>query len=247
MRKATYSVLIVEDMFDARELLKSYVHARDDLFLAGFAADGKEALDMLAERDFDVLLIDIDLPFISGIEVVEKIHERKKKGQHVIFTTAYDHYAVKAFSIGTVDYLLKPFSLERFNQAIDRFVALFHNNVNYFNSLKNSALFFKEKRKQRIVAFADILYLSSHGKNTGVHSKYKVFTASCILKELEEKLPAALFVRIHKQFIVNITCVLGIEYDKGSQYIVKLKDDDDTILPVGRSFISHLKKRLGID
>ncbi len=247
MLKTTYSVLIVEDMFDARELLKSYVLAREDLSLSGVAADGREALEALADKDYDLLLIDIDLPYMSGIEIVEKTHQRKKTGQHVIFTTAYDQYAVKAFSIGTVDYLLKPFSFERFNQAIDRFISLYRGDINYFSSLKKSALFFKENRKQRIVAHSDIIYLTSHGKNTGIHTKYKVFTASCVLKEIEEKLPAIFFVRIHKQFVVNISIVLGIEYNKGSQYIVKLKDDDDTVLPVGRSFISQLKKRLGVE
>ena len=102
--KDRYSVFITEDMIHARDLLIAYIKTRPELELQGIAKNGEEALEELSRKNYDLLLLDINLPILSGIEVLEQL----KKIPYIIFTTAYDKYAIRAFEFGAIDYLLKP-------------------------------------------------------------------------------------------------------------------------------------------
>ena len=241
-----YRVLIVEDIASSLDLLKMYVQSREELILAGIALDGKEALKKLISEEYDLLLIDIDLPYLNGIEVLNELNKKKEGNIYTIFTTAYDQYAIDAFTIGAVDYLLKPFTLERFNLAIDRFLLRIAGDSNTAFFKRRDSLYYKTKRKLRIIPFNDILYLSSCGKNTLIHAKNDSFQATGLIKEFERKLPENIFLRIHKQYIANINYAKGFEYDHGShsQYLLLLNDDEDTVLPVGKDYISILKNLL---
>jgi DNA-binding LytR/AlgR family response regulator len=119
-KKNHFSVFIAEDEQPARDYLLSLVLKRKELKVEGWAKDGKEALQKLSADNYDLLFLDINLPVISGIEILEKI----KNPPYVIFTTAYASHAVKAFDIGAIDYLLKPFSETRFNTAVEKAVAV---------------------------------------------------------------------------------------------------------------------------
>lgn len=123
--RSPYSVIMAEDELPARTLLTGFVKTRPELILQAVAKNGEEAVQSLSSAIYDLLLLDINLPVFSGIEVLEKITQIP----YVIFTTAYSHYAVKAFEIGAIDYLHKPFSLERFNRAIDRFLSIKQDHV----------------------------------------------------------------------------------------------------------------------
>ncbi|MCP4138131.1 MAG: response regulator transcription factor [bacterium] len=241
--KKIYSVFIAEDMRHARELLIDYLATREELKLEGTAKNGEEALEKLTSGNYDLLLLDINLPIMSGIEVLEKMDNIP----YVIFTTAYDKYAIKAFDFGAVDYLLKPFPLERFNQAVDRFLEAKRESQEKQLSFKDFSLSFRENRIQCLVAFKDIIYLSSHGKRTVIHTEEKDFEASSILKDIEEKLAADDFVRIHKQYIVNTKHITRIQHDVGGQYVAVFNDSDESTLPVGRTYVSTLKERLELD
>lgn len=238
----TMSVLIVEDEKPARDLLIDFLLRRDELKLSGMAANGKEALEMLLERHYDILFLDIALPVISGIELLEKIDYFPQ----VIFTSAYDKYAIRAFELGAVDYLLKPFTFERFNQAVEKVLAGNKNSADIINSIKSFGLSFREEGKHYIIAFDDILYLSSNARHTVIHTLERDFETSQLLKDICHKLPDGLFVRVHKRYCVNLKYVSKFEYMLGGQYEITLKDYDNTTLPVGKSFSSVLRDKLKI-
>jgi DNA-binding LytR/AlgR family response regulator len=237
-----YSVIIAEDELPARELLIDYLLTRPELKLCGVARNGEEALRKLTDEEFDLLLLDIQLPVFSGLEVLERLDDIP----YVIFTTAYDQYAIRAFDFGAIDYLLKPFSLDRFNQSIDRFLAEKADNKPCAIRPHDFGLSFKENGKHYLVSYQDILYISSHAKHTVIHTEDKDFETSCILKEIELKLPADIFFRVHKQHILNIGFVSNIEYNIGGQYIAFLKDKDESSIPIGRLYAPALKERLKI-
>ncbi|MCP4151440.1 MAG: response regulator transcription factor, partial [bacterium] len=234
-----YKIFIAEDMAPARKRVRKLAAARLELEPADAAKNGEEAMRMLLSKNYDLLLLDIQLPVISGIEIVERLEQVP----YVIFITAYDRYAVKAFELGAIDYLLKPFSVERFNQAIDRFLDTKTTSRNPQLPLHNYSLTFKEKRIQFVLPFTDIIYISSSGKQNIIHTEKKDFQTSGMIKHIEVKLPPGIFVRVHKQFIVNIHFVVSIKHDVGGQYIAIIKDSDESVVPVGRTFLDRLKEK----
>ena len=128
-----YSVFIAEDEYPARKILTDFIAKRPELELTGIAKNGKQALQMLSEENnseacrYDLLLFDIQLPVLSGIEVLERLENIP----YVIFITAHNEYAVKAFEMGIIDYLIKPFTEIRFNQAIEKFLMFIRYNLAY--------------------------------------------------------------------------------------------------------------------
>ncbi len=240
MENKKYTVLIVEDMIDARELIASFVEKRPELTLKATARNGEEALKLLRENNYDLALMDIHLPILSGIEVMEKLDRLP----YIIFTTAYDNYAIKAFELGAIDYLLKPIEEERFNRAIHRFTRITSSGGTEAASTRDVALSFRENRRVCLVPHEDIIYCSAHGKHCIIHTEEKDFDASMMLKDAEEKLPPDSFLRIHKGFIVNTHAIASLIHDQGGQYIARIRDADDTVLPVGRAYVQNLKEKL---
>lgn len=239
--KGPYTVCIAEDEAPARELLIDYCCARDELKLAAVAKTGDEALSRLVSEQFDLAIMDIHLPRCSGIQVLERL----KAIPHVIFTTAHERYAVRAFEIGAVDYLLKPFSMERFNLAVDKFLA--GRRLAPIRTEVDNSFSFKMKGKHRILPVDDIYFITSHGKHSVVHTASGDYEIPEAMKCMEVRLPARSFVRIHKRHIVNVRYLEAVEYYGGGQYLAFLKDGDETSLPVGRNYAPILKIRLGLD
>jgi DNA-binding LytR/AlgR family response regulator len=239
----TYSVLIAEDEMPARELLVDYLLTRPELKLSGIAKNGAEALEKLSSREYDLAFIDIDLPRMTGIEVLEKL----KDSPYIIFTTAHEAYAIKAFDFGAVDYLLKPFTLERFNLSIDKFLNLIKAGGRPDDSGAAAGFTFKEQGKHYILPYDKIIYFTSHGKKTIVHTDEREYESHAILKFIESRLPQDLFIRIHKQYIVNIRQIKAIEYYIGGQYIAFLNDSDESSLPVGKKYAPFLRDKLQLD
>lgn len=242
MNEAGISVIIVEDEQPARELLIDYIIKRKELRLDDIAKNGEEALQKLSHNNYDLVFLDIALPLMSGIEVIESIDY----DPYIIFTSAYDHYAIRAFELGAVDYLLKPYTFERFNLAIERALVNLKDNVNLQRSLISFGLSFKEDNRHCIVAYDDIIFLSSKARHTVVHTAERDFESSQMLKEMVSKLPEDSFVRIHKQYCVNLKYVSGLEYLIGGQYELTLKDPGITRLPVGHRYSGVLKAKLKI-
>jgi DNA-binding LytR/AlgR family response regulator len=240
-----YSVLIVEDEVPAREPLVDYLVARRELKLSGIARNGEEALSKLAGGEYDLVFMDINLPCLSGIEVLRQV----KKPPYVIFTTAYENYAISAFDVGAVDFLLKPFTMERFDRSVEKFLNMTEAVIRKENSAHGSTdlgLAYRARGKHCILPYNDIVYACSRGRSSIIHTLSGSVEVPMILKDLELKIPAGLFIRIHKQHIVNIRFISEIEYYIGGQYLAHLKDEDESILTVGRKYAPYLKTRLNM-
>jgi DNA-binding LytR/AlgR family response regulator len=240
-KKTPVSVFIAEDRQSSLDLLIEYMLFRKELKLEGVAKNGEEAFKMLSKKKYDLIFLDINLPLLSGIEVLERLNNIP----YVIFTTAFDKYAIRAFEVGAVDYLLKPFSMERFNQAVDRALKIITDKNKYIKSSKILGMSFKCNRKNYIVPFEDIVYVSSSSRYSVISTNDEEFETPILLKEVGQKLPEG-FLRIHKQYIVNLKYVFKVEHLIGGQYEITLNDDNKTDLPVGRTYYDNLKKRLNI-
>lgn len=235
-----YTVFIAEDEQPASDLLSSYVFKRTELKLGGWSKNGQEAFEKLSENNYDLLFLDINLPILSGIEIVEKLDNPP----YIIFTTAYDDYAVKAFELGAVDYLMKPFSEERFNIAVDKALNTIKSKLPGTNMVNSIGLSFKEDETYYILPFNEIIFLSSKGRHSLIHTKTRTYETPQTLKETYQKLPGDNFIRIHKQSIVNLEYISHVQYLMGGQYAAFLKDREKTMLTIGRVYVPDLRKKL---
>ncbi|HOS40316.1 MAG TPA: LytTR family DNA-binding domain-containing protein [Spirochaetota bacterium] len=240
--RTVISVFVAEDEQPAIELLVEYIGAHPGLKLEGIASNGREALRKLSANPSDLLFLDIDLPVMSGLEVLERLAAPPR----VIFTTAYDQYAIRAFELGAADYLLKPFSFERFRTAVDRACATLREGSRPTPAPQRIGLSFRERGTHRIIPYEDIVYVSSNGRTTIVHTENKSFDTNLLLKQVGMRLPSEGFIRIHKQYIVNLRHVSHFKYFIGGQYILHLNDEEQTTLTVGQAYAQALKERLGV-
>ncbi|BDA77513.1 DNA-binding response regulator [Leptospira kobayashii] len=240
----SYSVLIIEDEYPARMLMMDYVLGCPELKLAGIAEDGDKAFKLLEEKEFDLVFLDINLPAKSGIEILKSVRKPKT---FFILTTAYSEYAVEAFDLEALDYLLKPFSFLRFRKSVDKALKYWKETPSAKeDSDSNDHLTFTSESATHLLSYNEIHFISANNKSSVIHTNAKDYETPKLLKDLEEKLPSKLFIRIHKGYLVNIKYITNLRYDKGGAYLVQLKNEDETVLPVGRSFAGQLKETLGL-
>lgn len=210
--------LIVDDEPPAREVLESYIADLPKLQLVATCNNAVEALEWLDRESIDLIFLDINMPKLSGINFYKSLSTKPK----VIFTTAYAEHAVEGFELEAVDYLLKPFSFERFIKAV--------NKVEIGQKEANSADFImlKADKKNHKVNFDQISYFESIGDYVKVHLRdSKTLIISDTLRKLEEILPNT-FLRVHKTYIISIP---HLEYVEGNQ--IKI---GETKIPIGQSY-----------
>lgn len=230
----TLKVLIVDDEFHARKLLSEYVSKLFFLELVGTAANVFEAMNILRSEKVDILLSDIQMPEINGLEFARNL----KNSPSVIFTTAFSEYAVESFELNVVDYLLKPIAFPRFLQAINKVIERSGNNISTSHIPDHIVVHPEKPAEDNIVVksgyklykinYDDLLYIEGQREYVTFHSTKQRITTLYSLKELEEKLPANKFMRIHKSYIVSIRNIELIE--KNLLYIAGKK------LPIGGSY-----------
>ena len=230
--KRKYNVLIVDDEFLARKLLTEYVSKVDFLHLVDTCPDATKAMEILNNENIDILLLDIQMPDLSGMEMLKLINNRPA----VILTTAYSEYAVDAFSLGVVDYLLKPFDYARFMQAINKAVSLKTNIQEYTSDSSNDYMMIKADYKLYKVNYGDLLFIEGQHEYVTFHTTTKRITALYSLRNLEETLPKDKFVRTHKSFIVSIKNIEDI--DKTNVTVAGNK------IPIGASYRDALIERM---
>ena len=228
--KRKYNVLIVDDEFLARKLLSEYVSKIDFLNLIDTCSDATQAMEVLNDNEVDIILLDIQMPEISGMEMLKLLNKKTS----VILTTAYSEYAVDAFSLGVVDYLLKPFDYARFLQAVNKVVNTISTETQ--SDAVNDYLMVKADYKLYKVNFDDLLFIEGQHEYVTFHTKTKRITALYSLKNLEDTLPKDRFVRTHKSFIVSIKNIEDI--DKVNVTVAGNK------IPVGASYREALIERL---
>ena len=224
--------LIIDDEEPARMLVRKFLEDFSEIEVLGECADGFTAVKSINEHNPDLMFLDVQMPKLSGFELLEIIEHKP----HVIFTTAYDSYAIKAFDENAVDYLLKPFSRERFADAVKKVVGRIASQTEQ-NFTEVIALAEEETEilqriavksgsKIEIIAIGDIVYLESEGDYVMIHTKEGKFLKEKTMKYFEQHLDPDTFIRIHRSYIININEISRIELFEKENYIVKLKNGD---------------------
>lgn len=213
-------------------LVRKFLEDFSEIEVLGECADGFTAVKSINEHNPDLIFLDVQMPKLSGFELLEIIEHKP----HVIFTTAYDSYAIKAFDENAVDYLLKPFSRERFADAVKKVVGRIasqtEQNFTEVIALAEEKteilqrIAVKSGSKIEIIAIGDIVYLESEGDYVMIHTKEGKFLKEKTMKYFEQHLDPDTFIRIHRSYIININEISGIELFEKESYIVKLKNGD---------------------
>jgi DNA-binding LytR/AlgR family response regulator len=200
------SCLIVDDEPPALDVLKKYIESIPSLQLAGCCTNAVDALALIQKQPIDLIFLDIQMPQILGTDFVRTLANPPK----IIFTTAYRKYAVEGFDLNAVDYLLKPIPFERFLKAVNKImnVSVQQNITEVVNKhekeIADSFIHFRADRKILKVALDDILYIESLKDYIRVVTRSKTFLTKHSISSLEENLPAAAFIRIHRSYIIAI-------------------------------------------
>ena len=225
--------LIADDEPMALDLIESYVTKTPFLELKGRCNNGFEVLDLLAkEEDIDLLFLDIQMPGLNGLELSKTLRKKNR----VIFTTAFDKYALAGFKVEALDYLLKPFDYNEFLTAANRALEWFtlqRGSNNNKPTISNDYMFVKADYKQIRIDYDDILYFEGLKDYIKIwlKSKPRPILTLMSLKTLEENLPADRFMRVHRSYIISLNEIKSIERNSvmiNNQCIViadKYKDD----------------------
>jgi DNA-binding LytR/AlgR family response regulator len=227
--------IIVDDNKMARMALKQLVSQVPALELVAECNDAAEALDSLDSTQVDLLLLDIEMPGMNGFDLIKKMGNNKP---FIIFTTAKKDYAVEAFELNVVDYLVKPIALPRFKQAIEKAQDAIESNKQEVKVEEQGFVFVKDNGVLKRIAIDDIIFLEAMGDYVKVHTPQKFHVVHATLKSIEEKLPSSKFIRVHRSYIVAINKIDYIQ--EGAISIGK------TTIPVADTHKSNLNKRLNL-
>ena len=221
--------LVVDDEELARTLLENYISRLPHLNLVEKCANPLDALNVLQEKEIDMIFLDIQMPEMTGIDFLKSLHQKPK----VIFTTAYSEYAIEGYQLDVVDYLLKPFSFERFVQAVNKAVDLLNSKP---SSPEKDYLLVKSEHKVHKIKFEDIRYIQSMREYVAYFLPTGKILALNSLKRLEEELPSDQFIRIHKSYIIPFQKVTTLEGN-----MVHIGDEK---LPIGNLYKEEVLKRI---
>jgi DNA-binding LytR/AlgR family response regulator len=195
--------VITDDEPIARKGLQGYIEKIDFLQLVGISEDAIQLNSLLKQQSVDLLFLDIEMPYVTGIDFLKNTPQAPK----VIFTTAYEQYAIRGYELDVLDYLLKPISFERFlkaaNKAYDYFAGTSTKEVGY--------LFIKTDNKLEKVNLNELLFVEAMENYVALYTADKKLITHSTLKALQEKLPSTQFIQPHKSYLVNIQCIQSIE------------------------------------
>lgn len=263
---ATIRALIVDDEPLARERLRGLLDDRPDVAVIGEAEDGLAAAEAIQEQAPNLVFLDVQMPGLNGIDVIEEVG--REQMPVTVFVTAYDQYAIRAFDLAAVDYLLKPFDDERFEQAFerarnriaDRDTDAISRRLLRMLQEKDPSLLEDEtapdepyleriavqgRGKARIVSVDDITHITADGSYAELHTADGTHVIRERMKALAARLDPADFVRVHRSAIVRLDEVELILRSGGGNYAVRL--EDGTTVSVSRGRIEELQERLGVD
>jgi DNA-binding LytR/AlgR family response regulator len=230
--------LIVDDEPVARTIIRNYCSHLPELHIVAECGHALEAKAFLFDQSIDLIFLDIHMPVLTGISFVNTL----KNPPQVIFTTAYEEYAVTAFDLAACDYLLKPFSLERFIVAVDKAKEKLQESTKRVvetNSLTTQSYFFiKAEGKIYKVAYEDCLYVEAQGNYTKVVTVGSTFLPKMAFSALIALLPAELFIRVHRSFLINKSMINHID---GNRVYVQHKE-----IPIAETYRDSFLSKLGL-
>lgn len=239
-------VLIIDDEPLARAIVKNYLQDFPDLEVVGECNDGFEAVKAIAETQPDLLFLDIQMPRINGFELLEILSDPPS----VIFTTAFDEYALKAFEVHALDYLLKPFSQERFADAINKWLSMspapanVSEPVHYQVPDEQYRVVIKDGSEIKIIPVSEIHYVEAYDDYVKIYTGNGKHLKKATMAHFEQRLPPHTFMRIHRSYILNLQELTRIESFEKNSYIAILKSG--ARLAISRNAYSDLKAALGI-
>lgn len=206
-------------------------------------SSGQEALNLIVKINFDLLFIDINLGDIDGTTVAAMVKKILPKAE-IVFATAYNNYAEKAFDVGALNYILKPFDPKRIEQTIDRFIKKKNESflLDEDEGKAVSKISINCDKKMILLDIDDIVYIETGNRNCIVHTKSKDYTVSNLLNSFEIKLKAYGFFRSHKSYIINLKYVAEICPWFNNTTCIKMTGFEKELLPVGRHQLKELKK-----
>ncbi|MEM1328161.1 MAG: LytTR family DNA-binding domain-containing protein [Bacteroidota bacterium] len=234
-------IIIIDDESAGRTLIEQYLTDYPDLILVGEANNGVDAIKIINEFKPDLIFLDVQMPGLTGFEVLPHLEEIPQ----IIFSTAYDQYALKAFEVHAVDYLLKPYTKERFDKAIQRIKDQPETTP---QSLVENLVMEKQDYPQRIlvqsgrklvtVAVEDLIWISAEGDYSNLVTTDGNFLSNYGISKLEEKLNPTQFMRVHRSSIIQIASIESV-HKYSSSYDVKMKNGD--VVRVSRGYMDKMK------
>ncbi len=232
-----YNCLIVDDEPIARELIQTYCSHFSNLKVIASCGNAIEAKSIFNENKIDILFLDINMPVLDGISFLKTL----RKQPQVIFTTAYKEFATDAFDLTACDYLLKPFSLERFiiavDKALDKLNFLPGNKHENQDNETESYIFIKTGGKIYKIPHDDLLFAEANGNYTKIITTKSTLQIALTFSEFEKLLPGLLFLRVHRSFIINKSKINHVE---GNRIYIEKSE-----IPIGSNYKESFLKELG--
>jgi two-component system LytT family response regulator/two-component system response regulator LytT len=256
--KMSINTIIVDDEKPARDELAFLLKGFPEINVIGQGKNGVEAVSLIKEHTPDLVFLDVKMPGLDGFGVLKKIVERKMKMPHVVFATAFDQYAVQAFDVNAVDYVLKPFDKARIAKAIARARKMLETQTSATERLEqlvsqlgatkqNSSppvkILVKSQQRLLLVDGEDLIWASIDGGAISVVARDVEGTSNYrTLEELDEALESESFWKPHRSFLVNIHCIKEVVPWFNSTYMLKMNDKKHTEIPVSRSQIKRMRE-----
>lgn len=244
IRPTPFRVLIVDDEDLARRLIQEFLRSHPDMQVIGECENGLQAVDAISSLQPDLIFLDIQMPKLTGFEVLDATG--RKEG--IIFSTAYDQYALKAFDQHAIDYLLKPYSQQRFDEALNKARKLIGQSLPAMSELvaqanrKSDRLVIRDRGQTIIIPLEQIDYIEAMDDYVQIHYAGKSLLKTQSLSDLEKQLDPALFVRIHRSTIIRLQALKCLERASKDSYQAVLHVGAQ--LAVSRSGYDRLKGML---
>ena len=244
--------IIIEDELPARELLERYLSDVDDVEVVDTCENGFDGIKAISKHSPELIFLDVQMPKLTGFEMLELLDDYPQ----IIFTTAYDQFAIKAFELNAVDYLMKPFSKERFLQALDRARIRLKEQANsdikvekLIEKVKEESgtierIFVKTGSRIDVIPVSEIIRIDAQDDYAEIVTKDKSYLKKETMNFLEKNLPQSNFIRVHRSSIINSDYMDKIEKYGKESYLVILKDGSR--VKVSKSRIKELRSSLGI-
>lgn len=229
----TFKAMIAEDEQFALEELTYMLEQEEDIELCPSAVNGQQVLELYFKHKPDVLFLDIEIPIITGVEVAKEILRSTDEPPLFVFTTAYDEYAIEAFEVEAVDYLLKPFDIARLQQALKRIRKHIYKKDEA--KVNNDKLLITNSEKMIVVSPDEIVYAVTNQGTIKIHTTHTTVESNMTIKELENALKSYPFIRTHRSYLVNLNYVEEIEPWFNGAYNIILKGMKNTVIPLSRN------------
>lgn len=242
-------VIIIDDEPLAQSIVVHYLSFYPNIEILARCNDGFEGVKAIMQYQPDLIFLDIQMPKITGFEMLELIENKPK----VIFTTAFDEYAIKAFDQNAIDYLLKPFSQERFDKAMQKCLANNDKDIlpnstetmlNTSNNELETRVVVKHQGNIKIIQTVDILYLEAYDDYVKIHTAENVFVKKKTMSYFEQAFNPKQFVRVHRSYIVQVNQINKMEPSDKETMVAILKNG--TKIPLSKTGYPKLKAVLGI-